>query len=85
MEFCFRPHCVGVTPSELLLRVNQTFHIDCCVDVYEGELDFFVDYNVSVSELQDADSSYSITVRLITKLEVSNSEYLIIYRGIALA
>lgn len=41
--------------------MNQTFSIKCCVEKYEGELDFFVDYNISVSELQDAGNYLNLT------------------------
>lgn len=32
---------VGVSPEELLVRVNDTFTISCLIDIANGELDFY--------------------------------------------
>lgn len=44
----FNTH-VGVTPEEILARVNDNFTITCFVDVANGELNFYIDDELAPS------------------------------------
>lgn len=63
----FNTH-VGVSPEEILARVNDNFTITCFVDVANGELNFYIDDelapNGSVTVNKDVSVSWSFQLQL---------------------